>query len=72
MVVLHVSKAPDRPTVNLVAPIVINSETRMGAQVLIDGSEYSTQEPFVLRADPEKDTTEARAPQANAATQSGV
>ena len=72
MVVLHVSTAPNRPTVNLVAPIVINSETRMGAQVLIDGSEYSTQEPFVLRADPEKDTIEARAPQASAATQSGV
>jgi flagellar assembly factor FliW len=49
LVVLHVGASPARPTVNLVAPIVINSETRTGAQVLLEGSSYSTQEPFVLR-----------------------
>ncbi|HLK39976.1 MAG TPA: flagellar assembly protein FliW [Polyangiaceae bacterium] len=38
-----------RPTVNLLAPIVICSERRAGAQVLIEGSEYTTREPFVLR-----------------------
>jgi flagellar assembly factor FliW len=73
MVVLHVSTAPNRPTVNLVAPIVINSETRMGAQVLIDGSQYSTQEPFVLRGgDSEKDSGASREAQTSAAAPSGV
>jgi flagellar assembly factor FliW len=71
MVVLHVSTPPNRPTVNLVAPIVINSETRMGAQVLIDGSEYSTTEPFVLRGgDPEvsSETSQGRSESASAAS----
>jgi flagellar assembly factor FliW len=73
MVVLHVSTAPNRPTVNLVAPIVINSETRMGAQVLIEGSEYSTQEPFVLRSsDSEPNSAASRELQASAAAPNAV
>ncbi len=36
-------------TVNLVAPIVINVETRVGAQVILEASPFSTQEPFLLR-----------------------
>ncbi|MET0790624.1 MAG: flagellar assembly protein FliW [Polyangiaceae bacterium] len=34
-------------TVNLLAPIVINTETRTGAQVILDGSRFSTREVFV-------------------------
>ncbi len=34
-------------TVNLLAPIVINSETRTGGQVILDGSRFSTREVFV-------------------------
>ncbi len=36
-------------TVNLLAPIVVNAETRRGAQVLADGLGGSTQHPLVLR-----------------------
>lgn len=67
MVVLHVATAPNRPTVNLVAPIIINSETRVGAQLLIEGSTYSTQEPFVLRGDSEPNPEASRGLQAAAA-----
>ena len=34
-------------TVNLMAPIIINSETRTGAQVILEGSRFSTREVFV-------------------------
>ena len=34
-------------TVNLLAPIVVNSQTRTGAQVILDGSRFSTRETFV-------------------------
>jgi len=37
-------------TVNLLAPIVVNSETRTGAQVILDGSRFSTREIFVAPA----------------------
>ena len=37
-------------TVNLLAPIVINSETRTGCQVILDGSRFSTREIFVAPA----------------------
>jgi len=37
-------------TVNLLAPIVVNSETRLGAQVILDGSRFSTREIFVAPA----------------------
>ncbi len=45
-------------TVNLLAPIVVNTETRTGAQVILDGSRFSTREIFVAppaaRADGEQ------------------
>ena len=50
MAVLNASGA--RASVNLMAPIIVNAETRQGAQVLLEGSNYSTQEPFVLRSTP--------------------
>ena len=37
-------------TVNLLAPIVINSESRTGGQVILDGSRFSTREIFVAPA----------------------
>jgi len=49
-------------TVNLLAPIVVNSETRTGAQVILDGSRFSTREVFVAppatRAAAADDTSE--------------
>jgi flagellar assembly factor FliW len=36
-------------TVNLLAPIVVNVRSRKGAQILLEGSTFSTCEPFVLR-----------------------
>ncbi len=35
-------------TVNLLAPIVVNSVTRKGAQVILEGSRFSTRELFVF------------------------
>lgn len=35
-------------TVNLLAPLVINSKTRVAAQLFLDGSRYSTRELFML------------------------
>jgi flagellar assembly factor FliW len=36
-------------TVNLLAPIVVNVRSRKGAQILLEGTTFSTSEPFVLR-----------------------
>ena len=49
-------------TVNLLAPIVVNVRSRKGAQVLLEGTTFSTNEPFVLRNVPPA-PNEARAPQ---------
>lgn len=35
-------------TVNLLAPIVVNATTRKGAQVILEGTRFSTREFFVL------------------------
>lgn len=35
-------------TVNLLAPIVVNATTRQGAQVILEGTRYSTREFFAL------------------------
>ncbi len=37
------------PTVNLIAPIVVDVETRQGKQVIVTGSELTSQTPFALR-----------------------
>ena len=39
-------------TVNLMAPVVVNSTTRVGAQLVLEGSRYTTRELFVLRPAP--------------------
>ena len=54
MAVLNAPGAGVPASVNLMAPIIVNAETRQGAQLLLESSNYSTQEPFVLR------TVEAR------------
>jgi flagellar assembly factor FliW len=35
-------------TVNLLAPIVVNAQTRKGAQVILEGTRFSTREYFAL------------------------
>ncbi len=42
-------------TVNLVAPIVVNVATRTGAQVILDGTRFTTREMFVLPSVPTSD-----------------
>jgi flagellar assembly factor FliW len=54
MAVLNAPGGGAPASVNLMAPIIVNAETRQGAQLLLESSNYSTQEPFVLR------TVEAR------------
>ena len=55
-------------TVNLMAPIVVNSATRVGGQVILEGSRFSTREVFVApqanRAAPREETPEPIAIQA--------
>jgi flagellar assembly factor FliW len=41
-------------TVNLLAPVVVNARTRTGAQVILEGSRFSTREVFVLPPQPER------------------
>jgi flagellar assembly factor FliW len=55
-------------TVNLLAPVVVNSQTRTGAQVILEGSRFSTREVFVLPQQPERvSSTENAEPLALAA-----
>jgi flagellar assembly factor FliW len=49
-------------TVNLLAPIVVNSETRTGAQVILDGSRFSTREVFVAPTAPVRASEEKSEP----------
>lgn len=48
--ILAVLSAPrnQAATVNLLAPLIINSRTREGAQVFMEGSRFSTRELFVV------------------------
>jgi len=45
-------------TVNLLAPIVVNAATRQGAQVILEGTRYSTREFFAV---PDASTNQAPA-----------
>jgi hypothetical protein len=53
--------------VNLLAPLLINSRTRSGAQVFLDGSRYSTRELFVVASPGAEKTAGEEEPQARAA-----
>jgi flagellar assembly factor FliW len=50
LAILVVMSAPrnQAATVNLLAPLVINSRTRNGVQVFLEGSKYTTRELFVI------------------------
>ncbi len=48
LVLLTIPEGGAGATANLIAPIVINSETLLAAQVVLNGSPYSVREPFVL------------------------
>jgi flagellar assembly factor FliW len=50
LAVLAVMTAPlQQPaTVNLLAPLIVNANTRTGAQVFLEGSRFTTQELFAL------------------------
>jgi flagellar assembly factor FliW len=52
LAVLVVLNAPPGipATVNLVAPIIVNATTRKGAQLLLEGSRFTTREIFMLPA----------------------
>lgn len=47
LVVVNVAEDIARSTANLLGPIVINPETRRGAQVILAGSDHKTQAPLV-------------------------
>jgi flagellar assembly factor FliW len=46
-------------TVNLLAPIVVNSSTRVGAQIVLEGSRYTTRELFMLSVPTKTKSVEA-------------
>ncbi len=50
--VLAVLSAPSGgpATVNLMAPLIVNAATRIGVQVLLDGTRFSTRELYVTEA----------------------
>lgn len=52
LAVLGVLSAPpgQLATVNLMAPIIVNAVTRVGAQVMLEGTRFSTREAFILPA----------------------
>ena len=55
-------------TVNLLAPIVVNATTRRGAQVILEGTRFTTREMFVLPQPAREQASEASAqPDSNAA-----
>jgi flagellar assembly factor FliW len=52
-------------TVNLLAPLLINADTRQGAQVFLEGSRFTTRELFVLpEVAAESETTETKGTEA--------
>jgi flagellar assembly factor FliW len=57
-VLLVVTATPNnRPTVNLLAPIIVNSATRTGVQVLLDVDPRALQTPLCLRPEEEANAT---------------
>jgi flagellar assembly factor FliW len=52
MVVLS-APAGQPATVNLLAPVVVNTATRQGAQLILEGTRYTTRELFILQSTPE-------------------
>jgi flagellar assembly factor FliW len=46
MAVITATATGSTATVNLLSPIIVNAETRTGAQVVLEHSRFTTQEPF--------------------------
>jgi flagellar assembly factor FliW len=70
LAILAVLSAPrnQAATVNLLAPLIVNSRTREGAQVFLEGSRFSTRELFVVpKQVPAADEGEQETPLAEAA-----
>lgn len=52
-VIVVLNAQPGVPaTVNLVAPILVNVTTRVGAQVILDGTRFTTREMFIIPTSP--------------------
>jgi flagellar assembly factor FliW len=47
--IVTIRENPLESTANLVGPIVINREKRLGKQIIIDDDRYSTQEPLIRK-----------------------
>jgi flagellar assembly factor FliW len=69
LAVLIVLNAPSGipATVNLVAPIIVNASTRTGAQLLLEGSKFTTREIFILPAQQDTSVQPDMQPATNAA-----
>jgi flagellar assembly factor FliW len=61
LAVMVVLSAPKHgpATVNLLAPIIVNVTTRIGAQLILDGTRFSTRELFVMPEEREAETAPA-------------
>jgi flagellar assembly factor FliW len=55
MCVLVARESEAETTINLLAPIVINLETRIGRQVMLENQRYSVRTPVTRQADPSKE-----------------
>ena len=64
LAVLAVLSAPRKgpATVNLMAPIIVNAATRVGAQVMLDGTRYTTRELYVIPQENDCETLPAPPP----------
>ena len=69
LAVLVVLNAPPGipATVNLVAPIIVNASTRRGAQLLLEGSHFTTREIFMLPSKPDAAMHDTAQPATSAA-----
>ena len=47
LVILSVPEDPIRTTANLLAPLVVNQESRLGRQMVLSDSRYSTRHPII-------------------------
>lgn len=72
MVVMTATGGGRAPTVNLLAPIVVNAKTRTGAQVIVDHPSYSTSDPLSLRSSSAKHENGHAAPMQTRIVESSV
>ena len=69
-VIVVLNAQPGVPaTVNLVAPILVNVTTRVGAQVILDSTRFTTREMFILPAPPANNAAPANGESATSAAE---